>query len=227
MKAVIQAQARALVMPMLQPEKKSLFTKNSICAGDQNARYGALPMPKTAPLLAVITSSFLTATALHAANVNPAFSPTFTFKDASGKAQTVPVESKYYPKKIDHPIAKIDRGLDPKLMRAASIAQERAHAHSRARCWQYVKEALLASGAVNSYPGTAYAKEAGHELVNKYGFKKLSVRDPYKAPVGSVLVYDAKQAAGHVEIRTKDGFVSDFKSKIPSPRPLLGVYAKS
>ncbi|MEY2538877.1 MAG: hypothetical protein QOG67_2617, partial [Verrucomicrobiota bacterium] len=30
----------------------------------------------------------------------------------------------------------------------------------------------------------------------------------------------------HVEIRTKDGFVSDFRSKIPSPRPLLGVYTK-
>jgi hypothetical protein len=42
-----------------------------------------------------------------------------------------------------------------------------------------------------------------------------------------VLVYDAKRAAGHVEIRTEDGFVSDFRSKIPSRRPLLGVFAKS
>ena len=89
-----------------------------------------------------------------------------------------------------------------------------------------MKQALLASGAVSSYPKTAYAKEAGQELVSSYGFKKLAVRDPFKAPVGSVLVYGAKKAAGHVEIRTKDGFVSDFKSKIPSPRPLLGVYAK-
>jgi hypothetical protein len=63
--------------------------------------------------------------------------------------------------------------------------------------------------------------------VQAYGFKKLSVRDPYKAPVGSVLVYGARKAAGHVEIRTKDGFVSDFRSKTPSPRPLLGVYTKS
>jgi len=46
------------------------------------------------------------------------------------------------------------------------------------------------------------------------------------APVGSVLVYGANRAAGHVEIRTKDGFVSDFNSKTPSHRPLLGVYAK-
>jgi len=53
------------------------------------------------------------------------------------------------------------------------------------------------------------------------------VSDPYAAPMGAVLVYGASKAAGHVEIRTKDGFVSDFKSKVPSPRPLLGVYAKS
>jgi len=40
-------------------------------------------------------------------------------------------------------VTKLDQLLDPKLMRAATIAQERAHAHSRARCWQYVKQALL------------------------------------------------------------------------------------
>jgi hypothetical protein len=53
------------------------------------------------------------------------------------------------------------------------------------------------------------------------------VNDPYQAPVGSVLVYNANRAAGHVEIRTKDGFVSDFRSKTPSHRPLLGVFVKS
>ena len=112
-------------------------------------------------------------------------------------------------------------------MRAATIAQERANAHSRAQCWHYVKEALVASGAVSSYPKSVYAKDAAKELVSSYGFKKLSVRDPYKAPVGSVLVYNAKNGAGHVEIRTKSGFASDFRSKIPSPRPLIGVYSKS
>ena len=71
------------------------------------------------------------------------------------------------------------------------------------------------------------AKQAGQELVSNYGFQKLPVSDPYAAPMGAVLVYGASKAAGHVEIRTKDGFVSDFKSKVPSPRPLLGVYAKS
>lgn len=112
-------------------------------------------------------------------------------------------------------------------MRAATLAEERANAHSRERCWHYVKEALLASGVINSYPKTAYAKEAGDELVRNYGFKRLSIRDPYAAPLGAVLVYGASREAGHVEIRTKNGFVSDFRSKIPSTRPLIGVYAKS
>ena len=111
-------------------------------------------------------------------------------------------------------------------MRAATIAEERAHAHSRSQCWHYVKEALVAAGVVNSRPKTEYAKQAGQELVSSYGFKKLPVQDPYQAPVGSVLVYSAKRAAGHVEIRTKDGFVSDFRSKTPSRRPLLGVFIK-
>ncbi len=99
--------------------------------------------------------------------------------------------------------------------------------HSLSKCWHFVKEALVAAGVVKSRPQTTMAKQAGKELVNNYGFKKLPVSDPYQAPVGSVLVYDAKRAAGHVEIRTEDGFVSDFRSKIPSRRPLLGVFAKS
>jgi hypothetical protein len=151
----------------------------------------------------------------------------FSYKDGQGKKQSVTVVSKYYPKKIQHPLAKTDSRVNPKLMRAATLAEERAHAHSMERCWHYVKEALLASGAVSSYPKTAYAKEAGDELVRSYGFKRLSIRDPYAAPVGAVLVYGARREAGHVEIRTRDGFVSDFKSRIPSPRPLIGVYAKS
>lgn len=176
-------------------------------------------MRKITPLITVLTMSIFTATAVRASQ--------FTFKDAKGKTQRVTVVSKYRPDKIQHPLARIDKSINPKLMKAATIAQERANAHSRARCWRYVKEALLASGVVSSYPATVYAKDAGSELVAKYGFKKLSVRDPYKAPLGSVLVYGASKAAGHVEIRTRDGFVSDFKSKIPSPRPLIGIYAKS
>jgi hypothetical protein len=153
--------------------------------------------------------------------------PKFAYTDSSGKKQSVEVVDKYYPKKIVEPFAKVDPNIDPKLRRAATIAQERAHAHSLKKCWQFVKEALVAAGVVKSRPQTTMAKQAGQELVNNYGFKKLPVSDPYQAPVGSVLVYDARRAPGHVEIRTENGFVSDFRSKIPSRRPLLGVFAKS
>ena len=151
----------------------------------------------------------------------------FNFKDADGKTDSAEVVTKYAPKKIVHPVAKADPSISTKLTRAATIAEERAHAHSREQCWHYVKEALLASGAVSSYPKSVNAKDAAKELISNYGFKKLPVRDPYKAPVGSVLVYNNKNGAGHVEIRTKSGFASDFRSKIPSPRPLIGVYTKS
>jgi hypothetical protein len=185
------------------------------------------PITRFPQLLVVLAAFGLLGIPVAHAATSTSSTPAFVFRDKNGKPQSVPVETNYYPKKLTSPIAKVDKSLDPKLMRAATIAQERAHAHSSSRCWQYVKEALLASGAVNSYPKTAYAKEAGQELVNSYGFKKLAVRDPFRAPLGSVLVYGASRAAGHVEIRTKDGFVSDFRSKIPSRRPLLGVYVKS
>jgi hypothetical protein len=153
--------------------------------------------------------------------------PKFGYRDATGKRQSVEIIDKYQPKKIVHPFAQLDPKIDPKLCRAATIAEERAHAHSHSLCWRFVKEALVAAGVLRSRPTTMLAKQAGQELVSNYGFKKLPVSDPYAAPMGAVLVYGASKAAGHVEIRTKDGFVSDFKSKVPSPRPLLGVYAKS
>src|SRR6266478_4987205 len=144
----------------------------------------------------------------------------------AGKKESAPVITHYYPKRIVYPVAKVDRHIDRKLMQAATIAQERAHAHSRAMCWHYVKEALLASGIINSRPKSELAKDAAQDLVSNYGFKRLSVNDPFAAPVGSVLVYGANRAAGHVELRTRDGFVSDFRSRTPSRRPLVGVYAK-
>src|SRR5260370_5398823 len=156
------------------------------------------------------------------------FFRTFFFKDVSGSEKSAEIVTKYQPQKIVYPVAKIDPSIDPKLRRAATIAEERAHARSRSRCWHYVKEALVAAGVVSSRPKSEFAKDAAQDLVSNYGFKKLPVRDPFKAPVGSVLVYGARRrAAGHVELRTMDGFVSDFRSRTPSHRPLLGVYVKS
>ena len=114
---------------------------------------------------------------------------------------------------------------DSRMIHAAQIAENRARQHSIRSCWRYVKTALLEANVVKSYPKTAYAKQAGDELLRDHGFRKLSIKDPFKAPVGSVLVYGGR-GAGHVEIRTVAGFVSDFESPTPSKRPLLGVFVK-
>jgi hypothetical protein len=150
----------------------------------------------------------------------------FSFKSPGGKKESIPIITQYYPNQIVYPYGKIDRHIDGRLMQAATIAQERAHAHSRSRCWHYVKDALLASGVIDSRPKTELARDAASELVGNYGFKRLPVSDPFSAPIGSVLVYGTSRSVGHVELRTRDGFVSDFRSKTPSRRPLLGVYAK-
>lgn len=150
-----------------------------------------------------------------------------TFKDTTGRPFSAQLAGDAEKRKLVFPFARINSRISPKLARAATIAEERANAHSKSRCWHYVKEALLAAGVVSSRPKSEFAKEAAAELVSSYGFRKLSMRDPYAAPVGAVLVYGAGRAAGHVEIRTKTGFVSDFHSKTPSRRPLIGVYTKA
>lgn len=114
---------------------------------------------------------------------------------------------------------------DSRMIRAAEIAASRAQKHSTKKCWRSVKDALVAAHALPDRPDTVYAKEAAVELPGEYGYKKLSVRDPYRAPVGSVLVYGGR-GAGHIELRTRSGFVSDFYSMKPSSRPLLGVFVK-
>ena len=187
---------------------------------------GGAPVRKIILLTAVVSTFAAAGSAFAARTENLNFKPQFVFKDRNGKTLSAPIVDEYQKKKLVYPAAKIDPRLDPKLMRAASIADERAHAHSKSRCWRYVKEALLASGVIDSRPKTALAKQAANELVRDYGFRKLPIRDPFKAPVGSILVYNARGSAGHVEIRTKNGFVSDFKAKTPSKRPLIGVYAK-
>ncbi|MEM9400411.1 MAG: hypothetical protein AAF984_09400 [Verrucomicrobiota bacterium] len=114
---------------------------------------------------------------------------------------------------------------DSRLVKAVSIAQQRAKSHSIRRCWRYVKVALMKADVIQSYPTSVYAKQAANELTDYYGFKRTTITDPYQAPVGAVLVYGGK-GAGHVELKAKDGFVSDFVSATPSPRPLIGVYIK-
>lgn len=132
---------------------------------------------------------------------------------------------RHYWSPVTHPDGQVDSRIDPRLRKAATIAQERANARSKSRCWQYVKTALVESGVIGSYPKTSYAAQAGDELVRSYGFKKLPIHDQYDAPVGSVLVF-GHGAAGHVALRTRTGFVSDYATSNRCKYRLVAVYAK-
>lgn len=121
-----------------------------------------------------------------------------------------------------------DANVSQKMINASLIARQSSLPHSTGYCWRFVKKALVASGAVSSYPKTNLACEAGKELVEVYGFKKLRVSSPWKAPVGAVLVYAANRRyhAGHVEIRGSNDFVSDYRGRRPAAFKFLGAYAQ-
>src|SRR5213080_4806840 len=126
-----------------------------------------------------------------ALNMSMSPKPKFDYKDASGKRRSVDIIDKYQPKRIVHPFAKLDPKIDPKLCRAATIAEERAHAHSHSLCWRFVKEALVAAGVLRSRPTTMLAKQAGQELLSNCRFQALRGSNPYAARMGSVLVCGA------------------------------------
>jgi LysM repeat protein len=135
-------------------------------------------------------------------------------------------------------------------LRAADIAADRAAGHqSIGKCYAWVKTALQKGGAVPDYmPGVA-AKDAGPALTAR-GFVNVldrpgnTIRSPYDAPKGAVLVYGAAPGAvdrnaryGHIEIRTGGGFASDYASANARTgaaanglsgrgRVLIGVYVK-
>jgi len=129
----------------------------------------------------------------------------------------------------DHQTVRLADGdkveMDERMIEAMRLAERAARSRSIHRCWRYVKRALQAAELVECYPQTALAKQAAVELPERYGFERLDVDDPFEAPVGSLLVYGGR-GAGHVEFRTKTGFVSDHASRKPSPRPLIGVFVK-
>jgi len=114
---------------------------------------------------------------------------------------------------------------DSRMVLASEIASRRAFKKPTWRCWHYVKDALLGAGLISKRPVSSWARQAGDELCGTYGFKKLRITDPLRAPVGAVIVYGGGDA-GHVELRTASGFASDFISPTPYPRPLIGIYVK-
>lgn len=137
-------------------------------------------------------------------------------------------------------------------VKAAGLAKARVLPRSAGKCYRYVKQALLAGGAVDHYLGGGSAIEAGPELVGQgfvdiFGLPAAAIGSPYDAPVGAVLVYKATATAtdrnrihGHIEMRVEGGFASDYFSprartgpesngtvlNSSSGRALAGVYVK-
>jgi hypothetical protein len=149
----------------------------------------------------------------------------FYYSNFDGSVGSARIMRGYWHMPVGHPDGQVDSRLDPRLRKAATIAQERANARSKARCWQYVKTALVEAGVIDSYPKSNYATQAGDELVARYGFTRLPIHDQYAAPVGSVLVF-GHGTEGHVVIRTKTGFVSDYSTSNRCKYPLVAVYGK-
>jgi len=110
------------------------------------------------------------------------------------------------------------------LLAAARIARRSVLKRSIGYCYRYVKNALLAGGATSQRLSGVAAAEAGSALVGQgfidiLGIPGAGIKSPYDAPEGAVIVYKATPSAidknriyGHIEIRTSDGFASDYFS---------------
>jgi hypothetical protein len=84
------------------------FVKQIACRSSETDRYEALFMRKITPLLVVGLCGLAFYPRSAEALILSAPKPKFTYKDASGKKQSVEVVDKYQRKKIVRPLAKID-----------------------------------------------------------------------------------------------------------------------
>lgn len=95
------------------------------------------------------------------------------------------------------------------------------------RCAQILKKSLFDAGlikSINDLPGHANSSGIKQGL-EKNGFKKCSgISNPRSAPNGAVLIYHARSSSlrgdagapyGHIEMKTPDGYVSDFVAQTP------------
>lgn len=112
----------------------------------------------------------------------------------------------------------------------------RGYSQSRGLCTKYVKIALWRSGFIESQgdfaPHVSLARDLGPAL-EKMGFTNVSEQIPdarWAAP-GDIIVYQRLSdpaAAGHVDIRSYDGYISDFfENYLPvTGFKVTGVYRK-
>ncbi len=133
-----------------------------------------------------------------------------------------------------------------------SYAQANKRSASTGMCLRYVKLAMLHGGKFfQSYPQEVAARNFGPQMkavdfenILEYPeYRRAILGDMRKIPVGCVAVYgyininaDRNAKYGHIEVRTTNGFVSDYFSALPRTgswtssaarnRKLTGVYCK-
>lgn len=105
----------------------------------------------------------------------------------------------------------------------SQIALSAAESHSTKLCLTYVRKAVQKYKGLADVADTESAKDWGPILENKYGARKLPIRDPDDAPNEAIIVYTGGKH-GHVEIKTQAGYVSDFVSTRHSKRRVTGIY---
>jgi hypothetical protein len=126
----------------------------------------------------------------------------------------------------------------PKVQEMIKIAKRSSSARSKKLCYKYVKQDLVGSGMIDSYPTGRYAKDAVDDLKDQgmvnlleYSqYKSVISQDPSKVPSGAVIVYSTgeRKEAGHIEIKTGQGdateYVSDYHSKLNIQESAKGIY---
>ena len=95
--------------------------------------------------------------------------------DVSHDSLYNPRQAAIAPANVRHFLGPKSAGIpyDARMIRAAQIAMRRAYPHPTWRCWHYVKDALLEARVIDSRPTSPWAKQAGDELCQRYGFRKL------------------------------------------------------
>jgi LysM repeat protein len=182
------------------------------------------------------------APANHAAPAQPAVAPvhaspaparTVTESAAPAKVAAEPLAGRptvneQRDEQSQHPIANVvATAPNDKISAAIAYAMKHKEKHSVHLCLKYVKRALFATKNIRTYPGIIAAKDFG-PFLSKEAFKNLLITNPgtnlNTAPVGAVIIYrpvemqeyKGKTVYGHIEIKTENGYVSDYFTEDPT-----------
>lgn len=187
------------------------------------------------------------------ATANALISVVGSSRPSSGSKGSSPVtSSKTDAKKLEEIALRQVRAPLPAVYKQRGRVGANGYRRSTYHCGAYVRVALEKAGLIKKggLHGSAQAKMYGCGL-HRNGFhnacggsngcarKSPTCKiNPSAAPVGSVLVYDSTgcgHPAGHIEIKTSKGYVSDYVSARPrtggpgaigSCRRLIGVWTK-